>query len=344
MPGMSSRERVQAVLQGEIPDRVPYVDVGIDFPFICKLLNLDLPAGRYFEAGEYESPPVEIQLKVNQVLHRDVLVYNMMPPIPAIKHAGKDNILFFVDGKVKSEKDLDLVQLPDPSRESYLLPARQFLDSAGDYATICATRIGISSSYLAMGLQSFLYSLYDNPGLIQELLRRYTDFALGVVEQAARLKFDILWTSDDIAFRSGPFISPAMFRHLILPHIRKVAERARDLGIAWVYHSDGDLSGILKDLMGLGIRGLNPIEPLCMDIRQLKKELGRQLVLIGNVDVSLLAEGTPDQVREVTFGLLQDMAPGGNYMLASGNSVTSYCKVECVRAMCDALVNKSHKA
>ena len=128
-----------------------------------------------------------------------------------------------------------------------------------------------------------------------------------------------------------------MFRHLILPHIRKVAERARDLGIPWVYHSDGDLSGILNDLMDLGIRGLNPIEPLCMDIRQLKKQLGRQLVLIGNVDVSLLAEGTPDQVREVTSGLLRDVAPGGNYMLASGNSITSYCKVDCVRAMCDAL-------
>ena len=208
MPGMTSRERVQAVLQGEIPDRVPYVEVGIDFPFICKLLNLDVPSGRYFEAGEYESPPVEIQLRVNQALHRDVLVYNMLPPIPAIKHVGKDNILFFVDGKVKSEKDLDLIQLPDTSSDDFLLPARQFLNSAGDYATICATRIGISSSYLAMGLQHFLYTLYDNPGLIQELLRQYTDFALGIVEQAARLKFDILWTSDDIAFRSGPFVSP----------------------------------------------------------------------------------------------------------------------------------------
>jgi hypothetical protein len=55
---MTQRERVQAVLQGEIPDRVPYVEVGIDFPFICKLLDLDLPSGRYFEAGEYESPGI----------------------------------------------------------------------------------------------------------------------------------------------------------------------------------------------------------------------------------------------------------------------------------------------
>jgi hypothetical protein len=336
MPFMTSRERVQTVLQGEMPDRVPYVEVGIDFPFICKLLNLQVPTGRFFESGEYESPPVEIQLKVNQVLHRDVLVYNMMPPIPAIKQIGKDNILFFTDGRVKSEKDLDLIQLPDPASDAYLLPARHFLDLAGDYATICATRIGISPSYLAMGLQHFLYSLYDDPGLIEEILSQYTDFALNVVEQAARLKFDILWTSDDIAFRSGPFISPRMFRRLILPHIRKVAVRVRELGIPWVYHSDGDLTEIWKDLVELGVRGLNPIEPLCMDIRQLKKRWGRQIILIGNVDVSLLAEGTPERVREETLGLLRDMAPGGNFMLASGNSITSYCKVDCVKAMCDA--------
>ena len=91
----------------------------------------------------------------------------------------------------------------------------------------------------------------------------------------------------------------------------------------------------MEDLLALGMRGLNPIEPLCMDIREVKKQYGDQIIILGNVDVDLLAAGTPKQVREVTLGLLRDIAPGGGYMLASGNSLARYCDVDCVRDMCD---------
>jgi Uroporphyrinogen decarboxylase (URO-D) len=337
MSEMTSRERVRAVLAREIPDRVPYVENGIDFPFICRLLDLDLPAGKFFESGEYESPPIEIQLAGNRVLHRDNVVYNILPPIPAIKHPGRDGILFFADGRIKSANDLESFQLPNPASEEFLGPARRFLAQAGDYATICTCRVGISATYLAMGMEHFYYCLYDNPNLVQELLQRYTDFAAGVVEQAAQLGFDIFWTSDDIAFRSGPLISPGMFRELIVPHVRKVADRVRDMGIPWIYHSDGDLTPLIEDFLELGISVLNPIEPLCMDIREMKKQFGSRVILCGNLDVNLLAGGTPDQVRTTTLELLRDVAPGGGYLLASGNSVSSFCKVECVKAMCDTL-------
>jgi len=342
MAEMTPRERVRCVLAGELPDRVPYVEVGVDFPFISRLLGLNIPAGRFFEAGEYESPPIEIQLQINQILHRDNLAYGMLPPIPAVKRPGEDGILYFKDGKIKSWEDLDQLQLPDPSSETFLAPARRFLEAAGDYATVCTSRIGISPTYLAMGMEHFFYCLYDDPALINELLQRYTDFAVAVAEQAAQLGFDMFWTSDDIAFRTGPLFSPKMFRELMLPHIRRVADRIREAGIAWAYHSDGNLTPLMEDLLALGIHVLNPIEAACMDIRDVKKRYGDRVILCGNVDVDLLTAGTPEQVREVTLGLLRDVAPGGGYILASGNSVTSYCSVDCVRTMCDTVYEFGH--
>jgi uroporphyrinogen decarboxylase len=335
MTTMTSRERVQCVFAGEIPDRVPYVEMGIDFPFVCKLLELDIPAGRYFDSGEVESAPIEIQRRLNEVLHRDNLVYSMLPPIPATKVAGRDGMRFFEDGKIKTWADLDQLQFPDPASEAVLAPARRFVDQAGDYATICACRVGISATYLAMGMEHFYYMLHDNPALVEEVLRRYTDYAAAVVEQAARLGFDIFWTADDIAGATGTLFSPTMLRELMLPHVRKVAERVHETGIHWIYHSDGKLTSVIEDLLALGIHGLNPIEPACMDIRALKQQIGSRVVLSGNVDVHLLTAGTPAQVRETTLGLLRDVAPGGGYMLASGNSVASYCNVDCVKAMCD---------
>lgn len=335
MTEMTARERVQCVLHGEIPDRVPYVEMGIDFPFICKLLDLAIPTDRFFESGEYASAPIDIQMRVNEILHRDNLVYSMLPPIPAVKVPGRDGILFFEDGKIKDWGDLDQLQFPDLTNEAVLAPMRQFIAQRGDYATICSCRVGISATYLAMGMEHFYYTMVDDPALIEEMMRRYTDYAADVAEQAAKLGFDIFWTADDIAARTATLFSPKMFRELMVPHIRKIAERIHDVGIQWIYHSDGNLAAVLEDLLALGIRGLNPIEPTCMDIRQLKKQYGDRVVLSGNVDVHLLAHGTPDEVRATTLGLLRDVAPGGGYMLASGNSIASFCKVECVKAMCD---------
>ena len=342
MTEMTSRERVQCVLNGEIPDRVPYVEMGIDFPFICKLLDLDIPTGRFFESGEYESAPIDIQMQVNEILHRDNLVYSMLPPIPAVKVPGHDGILFFKDGKIKDWADLDQLQFPDPTSEEVLAPMRQFMAQRGDYATICSCRVGISATYLAMGMEHFYYMLVDKPALIEELMRRYTDYAAAVVEQAASLGFDIFWTADDIAARTGTLFSPQMFRELMVPHIRKVAERVHETGIHWIYHSDGELTTVLDDLLAWGISALNPIEPMCMDIRQLKEQYGDRVVLSGNVDVHLLTDGTPEAVRETTLGLLRDVAPDGGYMLGSGNSIASFCNVDCVRAMCDTNFEYGH--
>ena len=182
MTEMTSRERVQCVFAGEIPDRVPYVEMGIDYPFIGKLLGLEMPTGRYFDSGEVESAPIEIQKLVNETLHRDNLVYSMLPPIPALKETGRDGIRFFGDGKIKDWQDLDQLHFPDVADEASLAPARRFMEEAGDYATICACRVGISPTYLAMGMEHFYYMLHDDPALIEELMRRYTDYAAATVE------------------------------------------------------------------------------------------------------------------------------------------------------------------
>jgi len=125
-----------------------------------------------------------------------------------------------------------------------------------------------------------------------------------------------------------------MFRERILPHLRRVAEC---ITIPWVFHSDGNLTSVLDDLVDLGIAGLHPIEPASMDIRGLKRRYGKRLCLIGNVDINTLAAGTPAQVEAEVRALLRDVAPAGGYMLSSGNSLTSYCRIENIRAMVGTL-------
>ena len=47
----------------------------------------------------------------------------------------------------------------------------------------------------------------------------------------------------------------------------------------------------------------------------------------------LLGSGSPQEVEEEVFGLIRDIAPGGGYIMTSGNSLADYLKPECVLAI-----------
>ena len=96
----------------------------------------------------------------------------------------------------------------------------------------------------------------------------------------------------------------------------------------WVYHSDGNLLPIMEDWLSVGQNGIHPVEPLAMDIRFIKKAYGHRVCVCGNVDLNLLGMGTQQEVEEEVKGLIRDLAPGGGYMVSSGNSVPAYAKPE----------------
>jgi uroporphyrinogen decarboxylase len=58
---------------------------------------------------------------------------------------------------------------------------------------------------------------------------------------------------------------------------------------------------------------------------------------MGNVDLNLLGMSTPAEVDEEVRGLIRDVAPGGGYIVSSGNSLASYLLPENVRAMSAAV-------
>jgi len=337
MAEMTNRERVLSVLAGEIPGRVPFVEAGIDFPFMCKLLGREVPPGRFFDSGEYETAPMDFQVDVNELLHRDNLKFDLQLPIPAVKTPGADQILFFGEGKLLTRDDLENLTFPDTEREEVLAPLREFVENRGDFATVLSTRVGVSATYLAIGMEHFHYELMHDPEFVGAVMSRYADFACRVVRVAADMGFDIIWTSDDIAGKIGTLWSPAMLREIFLPHMRRFADAVREAGVSWVFHSDGDLTSVLPDLVELGITGLNPVAPGCMDMAAIREEYP-DLVLSGNVDVDMLSRATPAEVRERVRELVAQMGPSGRYFMSSGNSIASYCDVENVLAMGDAVL------
>ncbi len=333
---MTSRERVLTALKRKQPDRVPWVESTVH----------NLLAEKLLQRAEFEKatttqlfpmPGTRIAPAVLEVLALDNLTFNIAPPrfVKSGQSLGMDII---IDGLIKTEEDLAKVVLPDPESEEFYQPARDFVARyrGTDKALCVTTRMGLSSTYLSMGIEHFSLMLYENPDFVLKFLDIYVDWACRAISKINDMGFDFLLLPEDLAWKQGPMFSPKMIRELFLPRMKKVAERIK---IPWIYHSDGNLIPILDDLLTLGMNGLANIEPSAMDIVELKKRYGRRLCLMGNIDLHYtLTRGTPEETEAEVKKRIQEIGPGGGYILASSNGLAPYCKPENVLAMSRAVL------
>ena len=326
------RERVIEAFALREPDRVPWIELEVEQIVFDKILEnphrpIDIPLGLY-------NRDVEEEKAFSRKVGKDSILYSFRPPIFCDFHKGADGIIYYGDGHIKSRDDLKKMDFPDPEDKSFFKPAKDFVKKKDEFAALATTRLGFAAAYLSIGMMEFFTLLYDDLEFVMEVMDRYTRWLSRVMEIVSNIGFDVVSASDDMAMKSGPMISPQMIDEHFIPKMLKVVE---SIGVPWFTHSDGNMLPMMDIWLKLGQNGIHPIEPEAMDIRLVKKEYGSRVCLIGNVDVDLLSTGTPDEIEKVVRELICDLAPGGGYILSSGNSIPSYAQVENVIAMGQAL-------
>lgn len=340
MEKMTSRERVLAALKGEPHDRVPYMELYIDEHFARRVLRLppidhptrmsgtDPVTCAYFGGHSYDP------LDLAKALNLDGVCMSIQPQI-YFKTRLTQGQYFVVDGLIKTRKDLGIVNLPDPDNELIYQPARAFIDRFRPlgFAIGCFINLGSDPVVLSMGWDHFSYALYDDPELIKRLFDIYSSWYARAVRHICKLGFDFIWAGDDIAFRSGPMISPSMFREIFLPSYRRVSEQIQ---LPWIFHTDGNFLPVLDDLLSLGMDALHPLEPDAVDLGEVKELVSAEVSLVGNIDINMLSLGSPQDVELLTQTTIQQAANDGRFILSSSNSITRSCKVENVLAMIKA--------
>ncbi len=330
---MTSRERVLTALSRRQPDRVPYCELGVDRSLAQRLMGWGAPASQAsnLETNAYTAEEAKA---LAAFLKLDNLSYVLRAPVYAQKEAGQDGRLFYGDGLIRTEADLDRLQLPDPTDDALYAGAAAFLEQKGEYSAWFVTRIGIFPTMLSLGTENFCLALYDNRPFVEAVLDRYVDWIVVVAERVCRMGFDVFASTDDMAFNTDPFFSPAVFRDLVLPRYRRVAEK---ITLPWFIHSDGNILPFVDDLLSVGVIGLHPNEKGAVDIREIKRTHGDRACVLGNVDLNLLGMGSPDAVDREVHDLIRDVGPGGGYIVTSGNSLAGYLLPENVLALSRAV-------
>jgi uroporphyrinogen decarboxylase len=192
--------------------------------------------------------------------------------------------------------------------------------------------------WMLMGLATFFDALKFNESLVEALFEKVGkiqfETCLKVIEHPC---IGAVFNPDDIAHNTGMLIDPKYLRKYLFPWYKKMGDVCKDKGLGYIFHSDGDNTEIMDDLVEAGYHGFNPVQPNCMDIEEVKKKWGKKLCLIGNINLdSTLTLGTPEDVRAEVYERIRTIGPGGGYMVCSSNSIPDYVPLENMKAMLSA--------
>jgi uroporphyrinogen decarboxylase len=225
---------------------------------------------------------------------------------------------------IASRDDLRGWTPPDPAAPGRSDEIASVREMATDGLSIMGGVGGpFTMAWMLMGYERLALTVYDDPGLLTELMRIITDYAREAARLSVAAGCDCLWISDDLGDSTHEFLRLEQFRRLVLPYLAELAEYIDGLGVPALLHSCGHISGYLDDLAQTKLAAIHPLQRTAgMDLRTVKERYGHRFCLIGNIDSSrTLPYGTPEEVAAEVREAIDIAAPGGGYILASDHSL-----------------------
>jgi uroporphyrinogen decarboxylase len=151
-----------------------------------------------------------------------------------------------------------------------------------------------------LGHEIMLRAMMRQPEWIHDVFDTYSRLALDMLDMVWRadMRCDGAFVYGDVAFNTGPFMSPGHYREFLQPYHKRMFEAFHARGMPVIYHSDGDIRPLLDDLIAAGVDAINPLEAKAgMDVRELATTYGDRLAFVGNIDARVLLTNDPERAR-----------------------------------------------
>lgn len=331
--------RLEAALRREEADRVPFFEPDIAVPiqewFLGREMNTAADDVEFYIRAGYDCVPVVAPFFAPRLMR------HASGGGPKLNNDDQERAwITESEGIIKTVKDVE--NFPWPKAEEInlssfneiaeLLPPKMKILGC----LVPGTIFGNASQ--AMGLENFSYALYDNPKVVEALFEVIGQTFHKIVKRVVKMpKLGAVLLADDLAHAAGTLVSPKVYRKFVFPWYKKIGEVLDGAGIPFIHHSDGTTINVLDDLADCGIIAIHPIEPLAMDIVEVKKKYGDRFCIFGNIDLEYtLTRGTVEDVENLVKKRIKELGPGGGWGLSASNSVPDYVKPENYRAMIEA--------
>ena len=343
---MTGKERFLATIRGENTDKVPIFDY---------LFNQDLYRHYFDTCADYYDTRKAVEL--TYILGLDaVWVPNGAGNITGVSKYDDENRTVFTDEwgvtyeknnaswplaamikyPIKERKDLLGFTPPEPQPESRVGPIATAVKQSNDDIALLGSSLGpCQFAWTIMGIETFCTTIYDDPDMLVELFKMANAFYLPIVKANIEAGADAIIISDDIAMNAALLVSPEHFRKYILKYLIEQVQSFKSMGVPVILHCCGNPTAVLDDLIDGGIDAWQALQRTAgVDLKEVKKQFGHRLGLLGNVDSSsTLPYGTKEDVMNETIDCIRTASPGGRYVIATDHSIHDGIPVENILAM-----------
>jgi uroporphyrinogen decarboxylase len=368
----TSRKRVEAVLNHQIPDRVP-IDMTItQLPYerLRDALGLEPEAGLKASSFTEVRPAPDLlnTLGIDITWVKLSGPRNWRPPEPAAGGIHFDEWgvgrkkIFQREGVFLNEvahtplaeadlADLDRYAWPDPQDpgriEGLEAEARRLYETT-DLALM--GRFGgtiLEQAAYLRGWERWLMDLVLEPEFARRLMEIITDIQIELdlagIRAAGRYLSIFKLSGEDLGMQDRPLFSMKVWQALVRPALARRWQAAREAlehhapHVKLMLHSDGAIRPFLADLIEDGVQVLDPVQPRCagMDFYELKRDFGDELIFHGGVDTQeVLPFGTPQEVEADVTRCIDSLGKGGGLILAPVHNVQADVPPENLIAMC----------
>lgn len=138
------------------------------------------------------------------------------------------------------------------------------------------------------GHEYMLMGMALDPDWVRDMTKTYTDLTIAMWEMlfAEEGLPDGIFFYEDMGFKEKPFMSPAMYRELIMPAHKRTCAWAHGKGLRVIMHSCGFVEPLVPHMIEAGIDMLQAMEVKAgMDMVRLNKLYGDKIGFMGNIDI-----------------------------------------------------------
>jgi uroporphyrinogen decarboxylase len=340
---MTSRERMARALTGSgLPDRIPLCEISIWPETRRRWLQEGLPEGVdplvWLGMDRIRTIGPDCTLRYPpQTLSEDEETVTWRDENGAVMRRWKNKtaVRVMVEPLVKTPDDWRaqrprLLDMAGRVADNYAQTVAEAV--AQDMWVALSPREPMWFMLMLMGFEQALPMILDYPDVVADMVQVQTELSLHVLRTCLeRARPDALWYFSDLCYRGGMLFSPAVFREVVMPNLKRVTQACHDAGLATMFHCDGNVSQLIPLLIETGFDCIQPLEARAgNDVRELRPRYGQQITLFGNISVERLS-GTPEEAEEEVQAKVSVAAPGGRYLFHSDHSVPPSVPLENYR-------------
>jgi uroporphyrinogen decarboxylase len=238
---------------------------------------------------------------------------------------------------------------PDPDRPALYEAAARAVREFGETYFMCGAAVTtiFETAWALRGLERLMMDFILAPDLAGAVLDIPFRFHLTAAKKLAALGIDMLWIGDDVGGQHGMIMSPGTWRQFLKPRLATFIAEVKTVNprLLVAYHSDGDISPIIPELIDMGLDVLNPVQPLSMDPAVLKQKYGKNLCFWGSIDEQkTLPFGTPADVRNEVIERLRTIGRGGGLLIGPTHHVQLDTPMENFRSMVETILQTPYSS